>query len=871
MKNSQVHIFPFLWMRGEEESVLRTELEKISESSINAVCLEARPHPDFAGDGWWHDFDIVLDEAKKRDMKIWILDDAHFPTGQANGLLPKKYPERARRYLYTQFAELTGPVPCAQVNVDLLTTKQITWMDLGKPVVKPLIDERRIVSVTACRLEKGEVLSGEVVDLTEDIRDGILTWDIPAGTWRIHVNFVTTDFGVNPEYINYIDEDSVKVLIESVYEPHYERYKDEFGKTILGFFSDEPGFYNTNGLEMNDKIGTKLMPLPWGKEMEKMFAEACGDDWKEKIPYLWYEDADGEFSDLRFHYMDCVSRLYAKNFSGQLGRWCREHGVEYVGHVVEDGRQHSRLGSGAAHYFRAMLGQDMAGIDNIGNQLIPGNPDSSRHNGAILWDPTFYHFGIGKLGASAAAIDPKKQGRLLCENFGAYGWSLGIKNMKWMVDSFIAQGVNRFVPHAFSMAEYPDDDCPPHYYARGNNPQFPFFGKLMEYTDRLCQIFDGGMNVPQAAVLYEAEADWAGETMPFYAPGRELLEHQIDYEVIPADVFEDSEYYGTKVENGSLIVNGRCMKALIIPQADHISEEAVKFITANSDLNVIFVNSRPKAVTGGKFSADVLEKYPAVPLEELADTLRNAGIFDIQTENKYKTLSVYHYKKEKDFYYFFNTSLSETISTEVTLRENGCFGMYDAMTDRWYKADQKGSSFRLELKPYESVVLAVDPDHGLEENLKARSTGAVDISGSWKFRMCPAGSKEWTEMEEMDSLRPVSEKYRDFSGVMEYTKMVNVKKDGSRYIFSPQYVFECMEVSVNGAAAGTKICPPYDVDITDALTDGENEIRVRVVNTLLRDANTKPGIFGPDRAVMEPSGMFGTICLVKERMHDPAE
>ena len=94
MKNSQVHIFPFLWMRGEEESVLRTELEKISESSINAVCLEARPHPDFAGDGWWHDFDIVLDEAKKRDMKIWILDDAHFPTGQANGLLPKKYPGR---------------------------------------------------------------------------------------------------------------------------------------------------------------------------------------------------------------------------------------------------------------------------------------------------------------------------------------------------------------------------------------------------------------------------------------------------------------------------------------------------------------------------------------------------------------------------------------------------------------------------------------------------------------------------------------------------------------------------------------------------------------------------------------------------------
>lgn len=863
---SERYIFPFLWMRGEDENVLRTELEKISESNIQAVCLEARPHPDFAGDGWWHDLDIVLDEAKKRDLKIWILDDAHFPTGQANGLLPKKYPERARRYLYTQFAELTGPVPCAQVNVDLLMTKQITWMDLGKPMVKPVLDEKQIVSVTACRVDKGEVLSDEVVDLTGNICDGILTWDIPAGTWRIHVNFITTDFGANPEYINYIDEKSVQVLIESVYEPHYERYKDEFGKTILGFFSDEPGFYNTNGLEMNDKIGTKLMPLPWGEEMQEIFAQACGPDWKEKIPYLWYEESNGEFSDLRFHYMDCVSRLYAKNFSGQLGRWCREHNVQYIGHVVEDGGQHSRLGSGAAHYFRAMKGQDMAGIDNIGNQLIPGNPDSTRHNGAIRWDPAFYHFGIGKLGASAAAIDPKKQGRLLCENFGAYGWSLGVKNMKWMVDSFIAQGVNRFVPHAFSMAEYPDDDCPPHFYARGNNPQFPFFGKLMEYTDRLCRIFDGGANVPQAAVLYEAEADWAGETMTFFAPGRELLEHQIDYEVIPADVFTDSDYYGTKVEDGRLIVNGRSMRALIIPEADHISEEAVKFITANPDLNVIFVNSRPKAVTGGAYSVDVLEKYPTVKLEELADVLKQSEVYDMQTDKECKTLSAYHYKKDKDYYFFFNTSLSDTISTEVTLKESGRFGMYDAMADRWYEAEQNGSSVHLELKPYESVVLAVEPDQKLAEKQSILSTKATDISSGWKFRMCAAGNGSWTETEELESLRPVSEKHKEFSGVMEYTKTVNVKKDGSRYIFSPQYVFECMEVTVNGVVAGTKICPPYDVDITNALTDGDNEITVRVANTLLRDANTKPGIFGPDRAVMEPSGMFGTICLVEERL-----
>ena len=69
------YILPFLWMRGEEEAVLREEMEKIYECGIRAVCLEARPHDDFCGPGWWHDMDIILDEAKKKGIKRWILDD----------------------------------------------------------------------------------------------------------------------------------------------------------------------------------------------------------------------------------------------------------------------------------------------------------------------------------------------------------------------------------------------------------------------------------------------------------------------------------------------------------------------------------------------------------------------------------------------------------------------------------------------------------------------------------------------------------------------------------------------------------------------------------------------------------------------------
>lgn len=79
------YIFPFFWQHGESEAVLRKYMQVIYDANIRAVCIESRPHPDFVGAGWWRDMDIILEEARKRKMKVWILDDSHFPTGYCNG------------------------------------------------------------------------------------------------------------------------------------------------------------------------------------------------------------------------------------------------------------------------------------------------------------------------------------------------------------------------------------------------------------------------------------------------------------------------------------------------------------------------------------------------------------------------------------------------------------------------------------------------------------------------------------------------------------------------------------------------------------------------------------------------------------------
>ena len=96
------HIFPFLWIHGEPEETIREYMGAIHRANTGAVCVESRPHPDFLGPQWWHDMDIVLDEARKRGMKIWILDDSHFPTGYANGALENQEAQLCRQSLVCQ-------------------------------------------------------------------------------------------------------------------------------------------------------------------------------------------------------------------------------------------------------------------------------------------------------------------------------------------------------------------------------------------------------------------------------------------------------------------------------------------------------------------------------------------------------------------------------------------------------------------------------------------------------------------------------------------------------------------------------------------------------------------------------------------------
>ena len=881
------YILPFLWMRGEEEAVLREEMEKIYECGIRAVCLEARPHDDFCGPGWWHDMDIILDEAKKKGMKLWILDDKHFPTGYANGLIEKKYPERKKMYLACTTADIFGGEYERSLNVTRMLKPSIGFWQIGDPVDYAERENNKLYAILAVRYAEGNVFQEEVIDLTEKYDGCYVKFTLPKGNWRVFVIYKTRTDGGNDTYINMIDKESAATQIEGVYESHFAKYGSEFGKTIAGFFSDEPQFGNVVVYNNYDvQVGRLKMQLPWSDELQETLTGLYGDGLTKALPFLFVESKEQALrTGIRYDYMDQVSKLYKKNFSDAIGAWCEEHGVEYIGHVVEDNGIHSRLGMGPSHYFRAMSGQHMAGIDSIGGQILYGAPVEQR-NAMTDCDGEFFHYTLGKLGASCGHLEPKKQGRTMCELFGAYGWSFGVRDMKYLLDHLLVKGVNYLVPHAFSMAEYPDPDCPPHFYARGNNPEFPYFARLMKYANRMCDLLNGGRHVASVAVLYDGEADWTGRNMPMQKVIRQLLEHQIDLDIVSLDMLDDLAAYNGRLDGRKLYINGVEFQALIIGYAKEIPGRLAAFVEKAGEFPVIFVDGKPEMVIGkGGHTGRLADKDgdgctsgmiggEVVALSELAAELKARGFADIAVDTEFKSLSFYHYNKDRQIFVFQNESATEVFSGTVTLPTAEPVVYYDAMEDIYELADMREAAegqtkVALELQPGECVVIleqkniVCDVKHrSFREQLAGLESR--DISEDWTVSLVK--SKEYPQFpagEMVHELKPVSDDKPTFSGIACYEKTVCLEEVPERAVLKAEHVFEMMKVTVNGSEAGVRIFPPYQVEIGSALKAGENKIVVEVAGTPMREMLEIPQPpFDFTHEALEPMGMFGKIELL---------
>jgi hypothetical protein len=841
-------IAPLLWHHGEPPERMREEIAAIRSAGIEELVLEPRPHPDYLGPRWWADAAFVVEEVRRRGMRMWFFDDGRYPSGWAGGRIAEAHPELLKRYLAERHLDVVGPLPGASVRIR-------PWLE----------GDDRLVAVVAARrdLDADVLVGGSLVDLTDRVHDGVLYWDLPAGPWRVHVLVVTRRGGEQEtrEYVNPVDPRSASAVLALVHEEHRARFGADFGGVIRGFFQDEPRFGNSPTYDAvlgartfdyvygvpDHPIGNHEVVLPWAPGLLEDLAGIWHGPVAVNLPLLWFAAGEEETARFRHAFMDLVSRRFA-SYLGELGDWCRSHGLMLIGHLVEDNGAHARHGYGPGHYFRAIGSQDAAGIDVV-HQLHPGHDRGRSASPFGYLRNEFFFWGLAKLASSAAHLDSRMAGRAMCEAFGAYGWHAGLRTMTWVTDHLLARGVNAFVPHAFS-PRADDPDCPPHFYDGGANPQWRHFGAWSGYTRRATALLSGGVHRADAAVLYHAEAEWAGPAQPFEELLGVLARRQLDADVIPADELvaaadrDDGPVLRMGAEEYPALVMSRMgrLPAQVLDAVGRIAARGVPVLVVDA----LPAGSSTEPIATG--TADRLAQAEVVALDRLAERLSARIRPRVRVDGDIPMLRVLSYQRpDGPLWFLFNEDVRREVAATLRLAApEGHPVLADLMTETeetppWRAADGE-VAIELVLAPGESRVLRFAPT---PRRMRSPLEELLDLtSGTWDPELGPMTAP---------TRRP------GFAGVLRYrieTELPPLSPDAELDLGD---VGETAEVRVDGVSLGVRIRHPYRFAIGMA-TRGGVVSRIEVDVTTTRAHAAGDNVF--DRAVaLEPDGLLGPVVI----------
>ncbi|MGN1022759.1 MAG: hypothetical protein ACI4OJ_04605, partial [Lachnospiraceae bacterium] len=439
------------------------------------------------------------------------------------------------------------------------------------------------------------------------------------------------------------------------------------------------------------------------------------------------------------------------------------------------------------------------------------------------------------------------------------------------------RGINWFVPHAFSPKAFPDPDCPPHFWAQGHNPQFRHFGCLVRYMNRAATLTSGGHRVAPVAVLYHAEAEWAGKAMLGEVANRVLAEAQIEYDTLPSDVFAEKERYRTRLEDGNLCVNTQRYQALVIPYAQFLPSVVIQALETlqKAGFPVFVLNALPEGVSDtGEALPEALRSLTVLPVKDLPKALAPIGLPEVNIEPVSPRIRVMHYMGREELWLFVNEDCvryAGTAACKAVQDHPEDFCWYDIWNNRIFPiAESDTGKIPLVLEPSESRVLI---RHRITQQDQpylaepARCSGArVDLA-PWKRRLCEGaeypsfhGKTAVQVPDHLDVDEP------EFSGVARYETSFDKPDHARRITLEITDAAEGVEVFVNGKSAGIQIIPPFRYDLTTLVRDGRNDLAVEVATTLERECyrfvkdDPRAKLRGL-QAPASPSGLCGDVIL----------
>jgi hypothetical protein len=689
---------PLFWLHGDESrELLEDYVELVAAGGNGSLTTESRPHNDWLGPNWFRDVGICLEAAKKHNLKLWIFDEKWWPSQGVGGNVPPRY---AAKQLEASAREVTGP---------------------GQFEATGYAGDRYIATVAGRVAADGTVEGATLVDLAGYLEQGALSWPVPEGRWKVmkfsHRQAPGLGQGGGAELsVDGMSRDCVEWYLQTVYQPHYDWFKDDFGKTIVGFFYDEP---ETRG--------------DWGTELNAVLDE-MGVDWKQAYVGYRFQLSGDRQAAARYQYLEARAETWGRTMFGGITRWCEARGVRSIGHFMEHSGMYRLQDFCAGDLMRVQKYSSMGGIDAVFSQFKMGQ--------RVAYDPPSWQ--TPKLGSSITHAYGKPDDISMCEIFGARGQDLTYPEMKWWADHMHVSGVNFLVPHSFNPRSPYDTDCPPYFYNGGFEPRWPLYRVFADYTSRLSLLLTGGRHVCPVALLSPGQSLHVGRGVPIEQISESLQDALYDCDWIPYEVFEND----ITVARQSLELRTESYRVLIIPPVEvipHATLEKAKLFFDQGGVVVGHGFLPSKAAELDHSSAEIAQLrgalwgdavpgltvcrtsaaggrsylLPEQPTpEQIQQVLHDAGIrptLEILEGQHDHWLHVLHrVKSGRDVFFIANQNhLGDPRAFRFSITADGVPECWDAMRNEIsavpYTRNGRQIELRLTLEPNESVLLVFQP------------------------------------------------------------------------------------------------------------------------------------------------------------------
>jgi hypothetical protein len=546
---------PYYGMNGPVtvEQVER-DLDTMKRLGFQAVTVQAGYNMPFEylSPQYFAFFRKFVEDAKKRNMRVWVVDDAGYPSGFAGGRFSSMAPN-----LRMQALEVAQQIPVAGGTA--------LHQSLGP----------NAVSAAAVDAE------GHAIPVP--LNGSALEWTAPPGQWTVLIvdhEFRTspTRSDTNPHRVkdtsqsleDYLNPEATAQYLAWTHEQYKHYVGDEFGKTIMGFRGDEPDF--------------SISGLPWTPAFFARFRAIKGYDVQ---PYtaLFAQAPSRQHPGVSIHltpeqlrikgdYYDVFSQMFAAGFFKPQGDWCAANNLEYQVHLNHE-EMEMELTHSEGSFFRDMRNVQVPGIDAIWHQI---------------WTDTIADYP--RLASSVSHVYGKP--RAFTESFAAYRPVPDVAMARYILNEQFVRGVN-LVEMMYFPATTSGPKPPPSYMGEAG------FSDLTVYVRRLSYLMAMGRPDAQVALYLPSSSMWLGDEAAdaqFVSTERLLSEHQIDFDIVDDDELAHELTLG----HGSFeTLSGNRYLTVILPMPELLSEAAFDRLRnfAQGGGKVVFLGGTPQWIAGG--------------------------------------------------------------------------------------------------------------------------------------------------------------------------------------------------------------------------------------------------------------------------------